>query len=406
MKKLTFLALIAALLLSLLCATSCNATPAKEPLQSTPQTTPTEEHLQTPSIEMSPENANAIKMYEAAIKGEICVVDERLGEIELSACQFPSSNKRLDEYNLLKKATLDIDGDRISEYVIQSPDQEYILLRYYNAKVYSYCFGSCDYYRFNTDGTFYWCNSPRAVPMECGLSKILFEEEALSIKSLYTLKVFGNPTKYEYFTEGTLVTEAEYSAYRNQNRSKKAVELSYFDLSCSYPITSEQAWELANAYWDHQNGRNDAGAGTIWIAQIVLTDTPSADANYYRVAFQEESYSGGALEGYECMPPHTTNTYDEILVNAFTGEITTPAQEAGSKAISVEQAIEIVKDRFFDEDIHNEEDGYRFEHAVNEASPDHVYVIVIQNTRLNYHVTEWVDKYTGEIIFPYYMWGK
>ncbi len=78
------------------------------------------------------------------------------------------------EYSISKlhrQAMLDLDGDGTAEHIIQSPDQEYIILREYNGKVYSYCLDSCDYYRFNTDGTFFWCNSPKTVERECGLSK-------------------------------------------------------------------------------------------------------------------------------------------------------------------------------------------------------------------------------------------
>ena len=48
----------------------------------------------TPSVS---EAEKAMQMYGAAIKGEICVVDEQLGEIKLKACRFPSNNLRLDE---------------------------------------------------------------------------------------------------------------------------------------------------------------------------------------------------------------------------------------------------------------------------------------------------------------------
>ena len=46
----------------------------------------------TPSVS---ENEKAIQMYEAAIKGEIRVFDERLGEIKLKGCRFPSNNAKI-----------------------------------------------------------------------------------------------------------------------------------------------------------------------------------------------------------------------------------------------------------------------------------------------------------------------
>ena len=76
------------------------------------------------------ENELALQMYEAAINGEICVVDGRLGEIKLKDCRFPSDNLRLNECDILNKAILDMDGDGINEYVIQSETKEHIVLHY------------------------------------------------------------------------------------------------------------------------------------------------------------------------------------------------------------------------------------------------------------------------------------
>ena len=98
-------------------------------------------------------NIIAMQMYEAAINDEICVFDEHLGETTLKSLRFPSNNARLDECKLHMKAILDVDRDGINEYVIQSPNQEYIILRYYNGKVYSYWLDVCDIYNFKTDGT-------------------------------------------------------------------------------------------------------------------------------------------------------------------------------------------------------------------------------------------------------------
>ena len=187
------------------------------------------------------------------------------------------------------------------------------------------------------------------------------------------------------------------------------MKFSQFEFACPYPISAEQAWNLANAYWDQQDGCSEGSAGTIWRAKIVLIDTPSAETNHYRFAFQIEAYSGGGLEGYECMPPHSIKEHDQILVNAFTGEITTPACEAGNKCISVEEAIEIVENHCKDADLDNGKNAYRGELDVSEPAPDHIYVIVIQKIVDNYYAYDmeyWIDKYTGEIVTPYYMYGK
>jgi EAL domain-containing protein (putative c-di-GMP-specific phosphodiesterase class I) len=145
--------------------------------------------------------------------------------------------------------------------------------------------------------------------MECGLSKITFDGESLNVRSLYSLK---GPMQCEYFVEGKAVTESEYYNYRKDIR-KKTMNFSYFDLTPSYPINSEQAWNLANDYWDNQDGSRDAGAGSFWVNNIVLIEAPSSEADHYRVSLQEEHYSR-VQEGYECMPPNFVKEKDQILV--------------------------------------------------------------------------------------------
>ena len=263
-----------------------------------------------------------MQMYESAINGEICVTDERAGETSLKSLRFTSNGLSLEECKLLKKAIADIDGDVVDEFIIQSPDNEYIILRYYNGKVYSYRFDINDFYDFNTDGTFYWYEHSETSAWECGLNKIVFDGETLTAKSIYNIKYSTNPTKYEYFIEGESVSENEYYHCRSDNTHNKKIKFSYFDMACSYPITAEQAWNLANAYWDNQDGYRDYGAGTTFVTGIVLTDAPNSDAEYYRAVLQVEWYSGGGQDGYECMPPKNIQLMEQILVNAFTGEIT------------------------------------------------------------------------------------
>ena len=342
----------------------------------------------------------AMEMYDAAVKGEILVFDERSGEVKLGSLRFPAHDKSVDECGLLRKAVLDIDGDGVNEFIISSPDHEYIVLRYSNSKVYSYRLDISDLHKINTDGTVYWCNSPHT---EYGLSKIIFDGEELSVRPLYSLKYVG--TSFEYYVEGKLSTEDGYFVYRDQCYPKQEMTFSYFELTRSYPITADQAWNLANEYWDDQDGSRDAGAGTRWTARIVLTDAPNSDTNYYRAAFQEE-WSAGGGEGNECLPPFDIQLKDQIFVNAITGEIRASTYDPNGEEFSVEEAIEIVKNKFFDEDIHNEEDGYSFEHDVNAAAPDHIYVIVIRKIVDNdpvFYTREWVDKYTGKIIDGYYL---
>lgn len=358
-----------------------------------------------PIFEKTEENYIAMRAYAAVIKGEVCIIDEHLGEIKLKDYHFPSNNTRLEECKLLEKASLDVDGDAIREFVIKYSDQEYIILRCYNDKVYSYCLNGCDYYKFNTDGTFYWAIYPDSSTMECGLSKITFDGESLNVRSLYSLK---DPMQCEYFVDGKAVTAKEYHNYRDGFRTE-AMDFSYLDLTPLYPINAEQAWNLANDYWDNQDGSRDYGVGNVWTNRIVLIDIPSSDTDYYRVSLQEEHYSK-AQEGYECMPPRFVKEKDQILVNAFTGEITTPEEiAANGKCLSLDEAIEISKNYREYIDFDKEGINYRVELDLDEEAPDHVYTIVIKklvNDHYVHYSLDWIDKYTGEIISPYYMYGK
>ena len=344
----------------------------------------------------------AMEMYEAAIKGEICVIDEHLGEIKLKACRFPSNNARIDECNFLTKSILDLDGDGVDEFVIKSSDYDHIILRYYNGKVYSYGFYIN---QLNTDGTFYWSDSSVTGDWSGGLNKIISEGETLITKNIYCLKFSKNPTQYEYFIEGEAVTRDEYFTYRNNIRNKR-MNFSQFELTSPYLITAEEAWNLANEYWDHQDGIGEGGAGTIWIAHIALIDKPNSETNDYRFAFQVE-WTSNVREDDESKVPYHVNSHDEILVNAFTGEITASTYDPNGKGVSVEEAIEAAKNHrtYMSGHICNEENGYRVEHVPHATAPAHYYVIMIQKYDTVTDVI-WIDKYTGKAISPYYVNGK
>ncbi len=348
----------------------------------------------------------AMEMYEAAINDEICVFDERLGQAKLKSLRFSSNGTSLDECKLLKGAILDVDQDSVNEYVIKSPDHECIILRYYNDKVYSYWLDTVDFCNFNTNGSFHWYDSLEEDEWACGLSKLVFEGSTLNVRSVYSMKYSSNPTKYEYFIGGEAVTIDEYYTYRADIWYER-VKFSQFELMPRYPITAQQAWNLANIYWDNQDGAQEAGAGRIWTARIVLIEVPNSETDYYRFAFQVERNAGGGQEGYECMPPRDFKVADQILVNAITGEVVASTYDPEGKVISVEEAIGIAKNHATEVngEICNEENGYRVEPAVTNSAPDHFHVIVV---RQHDTITDrlWIDKYTGEVSHSYYLYGK
>ena len=264
------------------------------------------------------ENEKAMQMYEAAINDKICVIDEHLGEIKLKACRFPSNNARIDECKLLTKAILDLDQDGVNEYVIKSPNNDCIVLHYYDDKVYSYGFGISNFYNLNTDGTFYWKDSSVAGNCEVGLNKIIFEGERLTIKNIYSIQYLTVEID-SYYMDGEAVTRDEFLSYYNHT-PKTRMSFSPFELTCSYPITAEQAWNLANTYWNNTDCRSEGALGTTIIHKVVLLDTPDSDTNYYHIALQLE-YSSHAYYGWESNSPHEIRIYKQLLVNASTGEI-------------------------------------------------------------------------------------
>ena len=108
------------------------------------------------------------------------------------------------------------------------------------------------------------------------------------------------------------------------------------------------------------------------------------------------------------MPPRTICEHDQILVNAFTGEITAATFDPNGKGVSIEEAIEIVKNDC-DIDFDKEGNEYRVVQGINVAAPDHYYVIVIQKHVIDHdsaYMEKWVDKNTGEVMDPYYINGK
>ena len=153
MKKIVAVLMCLMMVLSLF---SCKLSEAQDDLASNDNTDSTDfNHDSTDDSITSPSEADiAMQTYEAVINDEICVVDEHLGEIKLKDCRFPSDNLRLAECEILSKAILDMDGDGINEYIIQSEAKDHIVLHYYNGNVYSYCFDNSNFYNLNTDGSF------------------------------------------------------------------------------------------------------------------------------------------------------------------------------------------------------------------------------------------------------------
>jgi hypothetical protein len=267
----------------------------------------------------------AMGMYESAIKGEICVFDEHQGEIKLADCLFPSNNLRLGECEILSKAILDMDGDGINEYVIQSEAKDHIVLHYYSGKVYTFCFDSSNFYNLNTDGSFYWIDSYESENCTRGSNQIVFDASSFNIKEIYRINQ-TSPYDYgdgdhEYYVGGKQITREEFIDYYGANhRNKRGVIFSPLDISCEYPISSEKAFELASNYWGFKSGMEEGAAGTYYILKIVILEKPNGDTQSYRIGKQAEGYTTHAIDSSSAQPPQSVSIYEELFVDAITGE--------------------------------------------------------------------------------------
>ncbi|MBQ9086901.1 MAG: hypothetical protein IJY47_06905 [Clostridia bacterium] len=180
-------------LIMIISLVSCESSEAQDDLSSNENSGSTDlnndiknDHITSPS-----EAEIAMTMYEAAISNEIYVVDEQMGEISLNDCRFLTNNVTIGECEFINKAILDMDGDGIDEYIIQSPQRDHIILRYYDGKIYSYSFDSKSLYRLNTDGTFYWYSTDSDSITDAktmGLNQITFDGSFAVIKEIYKLK--------------------------------------------------------------------------------------------------------------------------------------------------------------------------------------------------------------------------
>lgn len=116
---------------------------------------------------------------------------------------------------------------------------------------------------------------------------------------------------------GEQISCDEYLEYYNHNH-KTRMSFSPFELTCSYPITAEQAWNLANTYWNNADGHTDCAAGTTRVRKVALLSKPSNNSTYYHIGLQLESCSH-IYDGWESLPPKI-ETYKEVYINAFTGK--------------------------------------------------------------------------------------
>ena len=323
MKKYIALLLCLIMILSLF---SCKSDQNQNDLSSNENSDSTDINDDTTNDNIAPQPSEAeiaMEMYEAVIKGETCVFDEQLGEISLSDCRFLTNNVTVGECEFINKAILDMDGDGINEYVIQSPQRDHIILRYYDGNIYSYSFDSKSLYRLNTDGTFYWYSTDSDSTNDAktiGLNRITFDSSFAVIKEIYRLKDVFKYAEYasEYYLEDRQVTREEYLGYYTNNR-KTWAQFTPFDVSCQYPINTEMAWKIADDYLGNIDERREGAAGTTIVYKVVITEKPSEDDEYYCAELQEFHYHHW-FDGWQVSSSEPIYILENLRINAITGE--------------------------------------------------------------------------------------
>ena len=320
MKKLVAVLLCSIMLLSLFSCDIKNTNENKNIDNDTNTNyTTSEEENHIPSADKTQAEI-AMEMYEAAIKGEICVVDEQMGEISLNDCHFITNNVTVGECEFINKAILDMDGDGINEYVIQSGDEaDHIVLHYYDGKVYSYSFGVTEFRHLNTNGTFYWLTDW----WFCGLNKLVFNGSSVIVEKIYMMNMYEDtdPENDTYHIEGESVTYGEFTTRFNDYEGDRIVRKSFspLEIDCSYPISSESALEIASEYWGVSDWDYDCAMGTTIAARIVLSSKPNDEYRYYHIIWKNEHY-WHAYPCWEGQTPGTTRIYKEVIVDAYTGK--------------------------------------------------------------------------------------
>ncbi len=295
-----------------------------------PPTTDTPEDSNDLVNTSHPDAEKAMKLYELALKGEICVFDEQLGNIKLGDYRLPSDNSRLADCEILYKAVLDMNRDGINEYVIQSEAKDHIVLHYDQGKIYSRCFDNENFFNLNTDGSFFGVDSFETYyqydycTREC--NQIVFEGSSIRVKEIYRIKQtspydYGDGS-HDYFVDDKQIACEEFFDYYDSNcRGKTLAVFSPLDLSCEYPISSEKAFELASDYWGIQSGTRDGAAGTSYIITIVILEKPNNDTLSYRIGYHAEGYCTHVIDNLYGQPPSSEGRiYKELIVDAITGE--------------------------------------------------------------------------------------
>ena len=144
---------------------------------------------------------------------------------------FSFSSNKLIDFETVEICYLDMDNDGSNELILRSNIHDYLILRYYESKVYLYEFSYKAMDRIYEDGSFSWnAQTYLADNSVCyGKSMLTFDKSTAYTKSLYTIYDGENES---YFTiNERLVTKSELDAYIEARKNIKEVEWTTFSLN-------------------------------------------------------------------------------------------------------------------------------------------------------------------------------
>ena len=174
----------------------------------------------------------AMEMYEAVLKNEIKVCETDIEEYNyLKNCRTPYNRIPLCELGNLRYVYMDVDGDSISELVIDCGDT--LILRYYEGAVYVYSFTFRNMYQLNTDGSYNWNHNGQN--FEYGEKQLAFDGAELKASELWRIVNDGEPNA-EYYIEGRQVSQEELQKYIGDNPKTK-IEFSPLEVSWQKTIS-------------------------------------------------------------------------------------------------------------------------------------------------------------------------
>ena len=247
-------------------------------------------------------NDVAIQMYEAAIRDEICVIDEHLGEIKLTDCRFPGINLKVDESIIYGKAIFDLDQDGISEYIVQAYSHDTVVLHYHDGKVYSFALEFKEFNNLRTDGSFLW-NGPFVNGVfDSGARKATFEGSKIKFEDLFRT-VYDDHQAAKHYIGDQSVTYDEITEYQKEFTAD-FVKYTSFDAPWYKAMTEEEAIRIASEHWNVKSGDVDGETGY----RYELLPKHSENSNYH-IAL------AWLVEGTHY------STIEIIEIDAFTGKI-------------------------------------------------------------------------------------